>query len=161
MQRFNLLGSTRGRYLAFGLMYVSEGIPYGFTSVAMVAIMRAEGVSIFQIGAFSAALLVPWSFKWVWAPAIDLVKLHRFGGRKAWILFCTAMMVITLIVTAIVDFQENFELLIAMVVLNNFFCATQDVAIDSLAVSTLEKDERAAGNGFMSVSYTHLRAHET
>lgn len=149
MQRLNLLGSTWGRYLAFGMMYVSEGIPFGFTSVAMVAVMRTEGISIFQIGAFSAALLVPWSFKWAWAPIIDLVKLHRFGGRKAWILFCTAMMVITLIVTAIVDFQENFELLIAMVVLNNFFCATQDVAIDSLAVSTLEKDERAAGNGFM------------
>ena len=58
-------------------MYVSEGIPYGFTSVAMVAIMRAEGISIFQIGAFSAALLVPWSFKWAWAPAIDLIKLNH------------------------------------------------------------------------------------
>jgi PAT family beta-lactamase induction signal transducer AmpG len=34
-------------------------------------------------------------------------------------------------------------------VLNNLFCATQDVAIDSLAVSTLEPDERARGNGFM------------
>jgi PAT family beta-lactamase induction signal transducer AmpG len=36
-----------------------------------------------------------------------------------------------------------------MVVLNNLFCATQDVAIDSLAVSTLLPDERARGNGFM------------
>jgi PAT family beta-lactamase induction signal transducer AmpG len=149
MQRFNLLGSTRGRYLAFGLMYISEGIPFGFTSVAMVAVMRTEGISIFQIGAFSAALLVPWSFKWAWAPVIDLVKLHRFGGRRAWILFCTAMMIVTLVVTALVDFHNNFNLLIAMVVLNNFFCATQDVAIDSLAVSTLRDNERAAGNGFM------------
>ena len=149
MQRLNLLGSTWGRYLSFGLMYVSEGIPYGFTSVAMVAIMRTEGISIFQIGAFSAALLVPWSFKWAWAPVIDVVKLHRYGGRKAWILFCTTMMIITLLITAIVDFHRNFEMLIAMVVLNNFFCATQDVAIDSLAVSTLKSDERAAGNGFM------------
>ena len=149
MQRFNLLDRTWGRYLSFGLMYISEGIPYGFTSVAMVAVMRTEGISIFQIGAFSAALLVPWSFKWAWAPVIDLVKLHRFGGRKAWILFCTAMMIITLVITALVDFQNDFEFLIAMVVLNNFFCATQDVAIDSLAVSTLKEDERAAGNGVM------------
>ena len=36
-----------------------------------------------------------------------------------------------------------------MIVLNNLFCATQDVAIDSLAISTLKKDERAAGNGYM------------
>ncbi|MEJ2129971.1 MAG: hypothetical protein P8X81_14170, partial [Woeseiaceae bacterium] len=102
MLRSNLLGRRWGRYLSFGLMYVSEGIPYGFTSVAMVAVMRTEGISIFQIGAFSAALLVPWSFKWAWAPVIDLVKLHRFGGRKAWILLCTTMMIVTLIITALV-----------------------------------------------------------
>jgi predicted MFS family arabinose efflux permease len=36
-----------------------------------------------------------------------------------------------------------------MVFLNNLFCATQDVAIDSLAVSTLQEDERAAANGMM------------
>lgn len=149
MQRTNLLGSTRGRYLTFGLLYLSEGIPFGFTSIAMVAFMRTEGISVFQIGVFSAALLVPWSLKFVWAPAIDLIKLHRFGGRKAWILFCTTMMIATLISAAQIDFHANFQLLIAMVVLNNFFCATQDVAIDSLAVSTLRKEERAAGNGYM------------
>lgn len=149
MRRKNLLDSTRGRFTTFGLLYISEGIPYGFTSIAMVAVMRTEGISVFQIGVFSAALLIPWSFKFAWAPAIDLIKLHRFGGRKAWILMCTTMMIITLISAAQVNFHENFQLLLAMVVLNNFFCATQDVAIDSLAVSTLREDERAAGNGYM------------
>jgi PAT family beta-lactamase induction signal transducer AmpG len=48
-----------------------------------------------------------------------------------------------------VDFVANYEVLIWMVVLNNIFCATQDVAIDSLAVSTLQEDERGTGNGFM------------
>jgi PAT family beta-lactamase induction signal transducer AmpG len=149
MRKKNLLSTTRGRFVAFGTLYISEGIPYGFTTTAMVAFMRTEGVSLAQIGAFVAALFVPWSFKWVWAPLIDLVKLPRFGGRKAWILFCLSMMIMTLVVTAIVDFHTNFQLLLAMIVLNNFFCATQDVAIDSLAVSTLRESERGRGNGFM------------
>jgi PAT family beta-lactamase induction signal transducer AmpG len=149
MQRFNLLDSTRGRFTAFGLLYISEGIPYGFSSTAMVAFMRVEGVSLAQIGAFVAALFLPWSFKWAWAPLIDLIKLDRFGGRKAWILICLTMMIATLVVTASIDFLEDFELLLAMIVLNNFFCATQDVAIDSLAVSTLRKNERARANGIM------------
>ena len=144
-----MLGSSKGRLAAFGLLYISEGIPYGFTTTAMVAFMRAEGISLAQIGAFVAALFIPWSFKWVWAPLIDLVKLHRLGGRKAWILGCLAMMILTLLVVAAVDFHANFHLLLAAVVLNNFFCATQDVAIDSLAVSTLRENERARGNGFM------------
>jgi len=149
MRSSNLLDSRRGRLSAFGILYISEGIPYGFTTTAMVAFMRIEGLSLEQIGGFVAALFIPWSFKWLWAPVIDIVKLRRFGGRKAWICICTGMMIITLIFTAVVDFVEDFYFLLWMVVLNNFFCATQDVAIDSLAVSTLKEDERASGNGFM------------
>jgi len=115
----------------------------------MVAFMRTEGISLELIGTFVAALFLPWAFKWAWAPLIDLIKLHRWGGRKAWIVFCTTLMIATLLMTAVVDFKADFQLLLIMIVLNNFFCATQDVAIDSLAVSTLEEDERGRGNGFM------------
>ena len=145
----NMLHSRRGRLSAFAILYISEGIPYGFTSTAMVAFMRIEGLSLEQIGGFVAALFIPWSFKWLLAPIVDIVKLRRFGGRKAWISACTIMMILTLAITATVDFVENFRLLLWMIVLNNLFCATQDVAIDSLSVSTLKKDERASGNGYM------------
>jgi PAT family beta-lactamase induction signal transducer AmpG len=145
----NLLNTRKGRFFTFGMLYISEGIPYGFTSTAMVAFMRTQGLSLEQIGTFVAALFLPWAFKWVWAPLIDLVKLNRFGGRKAWIIFCTTMMTVTLLITAAVDFVDDFQMLLIMVVLNNFFCATQDVAIDSLAVSTLKEEERGRGNGFM------------
>lgn len=115
----------------------------------MVAFMRIEGLTLEQIGAFVGAIFIPWSFKWLWAPLVDVVKLKRFGGRKAWILGCSTMMIVTLMVVASIDFADNFGLLLWMIVLNNLFCATQDVAIDSLAVSMLRKDERAAGNGLM------------
>ena len=149
MRSSNLLHSRKGRFVAFGALYISEGVPFGFSATAMVTFMRLEGLSIAQIGAFAAAILLPWGFKWAWAPLIDIVKLNRFGGRKAWIVFCTSMMIITLVTMAMVDFVTNYRILLWMVVLNNFFCATQDVAIDSLAVSTLNEDERGTGNGFM------------
>jgi PAT family beta-lactamase induction signal transducer AmpG len=149
MRPLNLLHSRRGRLSAFCLLYVSEGIPYGFSSTAMVAFMRMEGLSLEQIGAFVGAIFIPWSLKWLWAPVVDVVKLKRFGARKAWIAGCNAMMIGTLLVVASIDFAENFTLLLWMIILNNLFCATQDVAIDSLAVSTLRKDERATGNGLM------------
>ena len=149
MSRRNLLATRNGRFLTFGILYISEGIPYGFTSIAMVAFMRQQAVSLELIGTFVAALFLPWAFKWAWAPLIDLIKLDKLGGRKAWIVFCTVMMILTLVVTAMVDFKENFNLLLAMIVLNNLFCATQDVAIDSLAVSNLEVNERGRANGFM------------
>lgn len=149
MSSRDLLKTTKGRFTGFGLMYISEGIPYGFTSTAMVAFMRSEGISIEKIGIFVAALFIPWAFKWMIAPMVDLIKLNRIGGRKAWIVICTCLMILTLLITAAVDFKADFQILLMMVVLNNIFCATQDVAIDSLAVSTLKADERARGNGYM------------
>ncbi|MEJ2516332.1 MAG: MFS transporter [Gammaproteobacteria bacterium] len=145
----NLLDTRKGRFLTFGVLYVSEGIPYGFTSVAMVAFMRQHGVSLEAIGAFVAALFMPWAFKWAWAPLVDLIRLDRWGGRRAWIIGCTSMMLVTLLVTASIDVQDDFFWLLIMVTMHNFFCATQDVAIDSLAVSTLQVEERARANGVM------------
>lgn len=55
------------------------------------------------------------------APLVDIIKLDRFGGRKAWILFCTSMMIVTLITMAMVDFVEHYRVLVWMVLLNNFF----------------------------------------
>jgi PAT family beta-lactamase induction signal transducer AmpG len=147
--RGGLLHSRNGRFLAFGLLYAGQGIPYGFTSITMVALLRQQGVSLEQIGAFVAALVLPWALKWVWAPLIDLIKLPRLGGRKGWIVACTAMMIVALLGAAWLDFGAHFHVLMALVVFTNFLAATQDVAVDSLAVSTLQPDERCRASGFM------------
>ena len=149
MRSANLLDTRNGRLIAFGTLYISEGIPWGFASTAMVMFMRLEGLSIEMIGAFAAAMVLPWGFKWAWAPLIDIVKLDRFGGRRAWILFCITMAIITLVAMALIDFATHYRALVWVVIINNVFCATQDVAIDSLAVSTLREDERGTANGFM------------
>ena len=130
-------------------MYISEGIPYGFTSTAIVAYLRGLGVPLDDIGLLVAALFLPWSFKWAWAPLVDIFRLNRFGGRKIWIIFCTCMMMLSLLALLWLDLANNFELLLGLVILHNIFAATQDVAIDSLAVSTLKTDELSRGNGFM------------
>jgi PAT family beta-lactamase induction signal transducer AmpG len=115
----------------------------------MAALMRRQGMDIGQIGAFVATFYLPWAFKWAWAPLVDLVTLNRFGGRTAWIAICQALMIVTLIGIARVDYAQHFDLLIILVIVHNVFAATNDVAIDSLAVNTLREEERAQGNGFM------------
>jgi len=145
----NLLATRNGRIATFGVLYVSEGIPLGFAAVAMAAYMRRQGLDVAQVGAFVGSFYLPWAFKWAWAPLIDLVRLERFGGRKAWIALCQAAMIATLVVLARVDYTQRFDLLITLVLVHNFFAATQDVAIDALAINTLEESERGRANGFM------------
>jgi len=145
----NTLDSKAGRLSTFGLLYVSEGIPLGFASIAMAAYMRREGLDVVQVGAFVASFYLPWAFKWAWAPIVDLISLKRFGGRKAWIVLCQSLVIITLYAVAQIDYKHSFDLLIGLVIVHNIFAATNDMAIDSLAVNALPPDERGQGNGFM------------
>jgi len=145
----NALSTKAGRLFTFGTLYIAEGVPLGFTATAMAAYMRREGLDVSQIGAFVGMLYLPWGFKWAWAPLVDMFRLDRFGGRKAWIVICQVMMILTLIVVGLMDYSSNFQLLLALILFHNVFAATQDIAIDALAVNTLREDERGTGNGFM------------
>jgi MFS family permease len=145
----NVLDTKKGRLSTFGILYISEGIPLGFAAVAMATYMRRQGMDVAQVGAFVGAFYLPWAFKWAWAPLVDLISLNRIGGRKAWILICQALMIVTLYAVSRIDHSNHFDLLVALVIVHNIFGATSDVAIDSLAVNTLKADERGQGNGFM------------
>jgi PAT family beta-lactamase induction signal transducer AmpG len=105
----NVLDTKKGRLSTFGVLYVSEGIPLGFAAVAMAAYMRREGMDVAQVGAFVAAFYLPWAFKWAWAPLVDLVGLKRFGGRKAWIVLCQTLMILTLYAIAQIDHFRRDE----------------------------------------------------
>jgi len=58
-------------------------------------------------------------------------------------------MMLTLLVAMRVDFVHHLKLFSAIIFIHNMFGATQDVAIDSLAVNVLPEHERGMANGFM------------
>ncbi len=145
----NLLSTKRGRLITFSLLYLTEGIPFGFTAIALATHLRMSGVGLTEIGVFIASLYMPWGFKWAWAPLVDLVKFKRFGTSRTWISGAQIFMIITLGVLVFFDLQENISVLIALIVIHNIFAATQDIAIDALAVRILPHDERGIANGFM------------
>ena len=145
----NLLATKRGRLLTFFLLYVSEGIPQGFTMVAIAAHMRRQGVPVDQIGAFTALLYLPWSWKWAAGPVVDLVYSERLGRRRGWIVACQLGMALTLLLAMPIDFAEKLWLFNIVILVHNLFGAVQDVAIDALAVNVLRDEERGQGNGLM------------
>lgn len=144
-----LLASSRGRLVAFFLLYVVEGIPLGFTATALAAQMRRQGLGPEAIGLFVASLYLPWSWKWLMGPLVDLAPGRRFGGRRGWIVGCQVGMAATLAAAAFVDFQTSLGWFTAVVFLHNACAATMDVAIDAVACRTLPADERGAASGWM------------
>ncbi|MEO7115529.1 MAG: MFS transporter [Caldimonas sp.] len=145
----DLLASRRGRLTAFFLLYATEGIPLGFTAVAIAAQMRRQGLGPAAIGAFVASLYLPWAFKWAMGPFVDTISSQRFGRRRTWILAMQLAMIATLFVAMGIDFVHQIALFTAVIFVHNACAATMDVAIDALAVSVLPEHERGSANGFM------------
>lgn len=143
----DMLASRRGRLAAFFLMYITEGIPLGFAAVTMATQMRRQGMSAAAIGAFTAAIYLPWAFKWAVGPLVDVVSSDRFGRRRAWIIAMQLGMVASLFVLQAAGLDAGIGVLTTLIIIHNIFAATQDVAIDALAVSTLKEDERGMAGG--------------
>ena len=145
----DLLATRTGRLVAFFLLYVTEGIPLGFTATAIATQMRRQDLGPAAIGAFVGSLYLPWAFKWVMGPFVDTLSSDRFGRRRLWILMMQLGMVGTLLIAMPVNFTSELGLFTFIILLHNAFGATQDVAIDALAVGVLPESERGTANGFM------------
>ena len=145
----DLLATRWGRLTAFFFLYVTEGIPLGFTATAVATQMRRQGLGPAEIGAFVGLLYAPWAWKWLVAPAVDLVYSKRFGRRRSWIVIMQCLMVCGLLASINIDYTADLKLYTAIILLVNICGATQDVAIDALACATLKKSERGTANGLM------------
>jgi PAT family beta-lactamase induction signal transducer AmpG len=145
----NLLATKNGRLTAFFLLYVTEGIPLGFTATAIATQMRRQGLGPVAIGAFVGSLYLPWAFKWVAGPFVDTFTSDRHGRRRLWILLTQLGMSATLLAAMPVNVATEIALLTAIILLHNAFSATQDVAIDALAIGVLPEHERGIANGYM------------
>lgn len=144
----NPLGSLRGRRAFFALLYASEGAPIGFIWWALPTILRQEGVPVEQITGLTALLLLPWAGKFLWAPLVDLGRSSRWGLR-AWIITAQTLMGLALLPLAWLDPAEHFGWWRVLLLTHGFCAATQDVAIDALAINTVPSDERGRINGYM------------
>jgi MFS transporter, PAT family, beta-lactamase induction signal transducer AmpG len=145
----NLLATRRGRLFAFFSLYVTEGIPLGFAATAVATQLRRQGIGPAEIGAFVASFYLPWAFKWVFGPLVDVFRSQRFGHRRGWILATQVMMAATLLSLVLVPLPQGLWLFTLVLLVHNTFGAIQDVAIDSLAVNTLDENERGLANGLM------------
>jgi PAT family beta-lactamase induction signal transducer AmpG len=135
-----------------GALYFLQGMPFGFQTTALPVYLRAQGVSLKTIG-FLMVLMLPWTAKALWAPLVDRYGSERIGRRKSWILPMQAGLVATCTAAAFVPVRGALPLLLGLVFLMNLFAATQDIAVDALAVDLLEPRELGWGNTAQVMGY--------
>jgi len=148
----NLADRPRLRLITLCLLYVAQGIPWGFMATTLPAYLTKQGIDPAFVGATLSFTTLPYSFKWVWGPIIDAFGLRRFGRYRPWIVFAQAMMALTVLVLVALDLSTQLKLLAWMILIHTVFNALQDVAVDALAVDQLADDERGRANGLMYAS---------
>lgn len=140
------------KYLFLSLLIASRWVVYGFTDVALTAVLRKSGVSLTQIGLMHGVGFL-FMFKFLWAPLVDRIALFGRPGYKPWFLAMQLALALALLVLLPMHPAQDFYLVLGFLVLASILATFRDIAIDGLAVKLLTPEERAAANGWMSAGF--------
>lgn len=141
-------------------LYLSQGLPHGFFSQALPAIMREQGMSLETIGLLSIGA-VPWLLKFLWAPVLDHYRplSHLFPNlhlRKRWIALANVAALSTFVVLACwpLEVWLQHPVMLALVLLTlTFFIASQDISTDALTVENIKPEQRGLANSLQVAGY--------
>ena len=124
----------------FFCLYVTFGATLGFLSGGAPLILRARGVELAQIGLLQLINL-PIGLTFLWALAVDRVRLPGLPHRLGWI---TLMQGATVALLVILSLGEGWPLgVLFLLALSTCVCvATMDVALEALVVETVADDLR-------------------
>lgn len=134
-----MTGRRRGLAL-LTLLYAAQGMPFGFQALALPLFLADAGVSLATVG-LAQLLAVPWMVKALWAPLVE-----RAGRRRPWLLAMQAALLVLLALGAASPPGDALGRLAVIVLLMNLVTATQDIAVDGLAVDLLRPGDLGLGN---------------
>lgn len=144
-------GSPVVRYASGAALYFAQGIPKGLLHIAMPAWLASQGAGTGAIASYLAIIVLPWAFKLVTGPLMDRFAYRPMGGRRPWVLGAQFGLVLSLLsLAAIHDPIAQIGLLTMLGVVINTFTATQDVAVDGMAIDLVPESEHGRINAFMS-----------
>jgi PAT family beta-lactamase induction signal transducer AmpG len=129
------------------VLYFAEGFPFGLVKDALPVFFRVHGVRLADIGLLTLVGL-PWSLKFLWAPAVDL-----WGRRRTWILGCQALLIVGILALLAVDPSHVTTVLWGLLLSLAVLSATQDIAIDAYTIELLDEEEMGPANGLRVSTY--------
>ena len=137
--------------IAIACLVMAHKFPIDLSITYLPAILRDNGIALTQLWVLSIPL-IPFWFRWAWAPVIDHNGSTRIGHRKSWILPCTLLATLLYGSIGIVEpIPANILALVAMFTLASLVMATQEVASDAYMVENIKPEDRHTGSAYIEL----------
>ena len=132
--------------IGLGGLFVAQSVIGGVIFTGLPAVMRQNGASLNDI-AFILLTVLPWSFKFLWAPAVERFRSPHGGMRRSrtTIGVIGAFAVGAVVACALIGPTALGPLTVAMMVAS-FSSATVDIACDGHAVESFAARHRGWAN---------------
>lgn len=131
---------------------VSSGIPFLVTGSTLQAWMTDEKVDLAVIGLFSLVGL-PYTVKFLWAPAMDRYVPPFLGRRRGWMLISQLLLMLAIGAFSVVRPAESPWIVAFLAVLVSFFSASQDIVVDAYRRELLRDEELGLGSSLAVNGY--------
>lgn len=132
-------------------LYLAQGLPFGFQA-EVAGPLRQAGVSL-KVISLATLLAMPWMAKALWAPLVDRYGSARFGRRRSWILPLQLLLTVPLVAAAYFPPPGGLAVLVVLIFFMNLLAATQDIAVDGLAVDLIRGRDLGLANIAQVVGY--------
>lgn len=142
-------------------LYFAQGIPYFIVNNISVMMFTKMGVPNGEMALFTSLLYLPWMFKPLWSPFVDIIKTKRWWTVTMQILMSIAFILLTLTIptpdeATIAAGQTPvgmFTITLILFIFTAFASATHDIAADGFYMLALKQSDQAAFVGIRSTFY--------
>jgi MFS transporter, PAT family, beta-lactamase induction signal transducer AmpG len=143
------------KFFSIFFLGFSAGVPFALTASVLSTWLADIGINKSSIGLFSL-VAVPYSFKYLWAPFIDGLKLpilNKLGHRKGWLILTQILIMLSILFMSSLDPLNQLTLCAVTALVITFLSATQDIVIDALRIEYLPVSDQGIGAASYSYGY--------
>ena len=129
-----------------GSIYTAQFMPGSFFGIALVAILREQGVPLERLALlYVFGILMMLGI--VWSPFVDRLRFGSLGHYRGWLILTQSVTVLSLVVIAQFDIEDDYMPTIWVGMVLAFVGAFGALATDALACRLLPPERRGLGNG--------------
>ena len=130
----------------------SSGLPLFILYNLLSAWLKSEGVDLKAIGLF-ALVGIPYTWKFLWSPAMDRFQLPFLGRRRGWMI--ATQFAVMLAVMLMGQFNPSTEIwtVVFLAAIVAFFSASQDIVIDAHRREWLTEEQMGSGTALFVNAY--------